>query len=54
MICEYCGFDNEDGSLYAEGSPCGINGCPIFTCCFEKWEEHKFLYHNKKIGIKNE
>ena len=46
-ICEYCGFDSDVDSVRAEGAPCGIDGCPIFTCCMKKWEEHKELCHKE-------
>ena len=46
--CKFCGFDSEADSLVAEGAPCGVDGCPILMCCYEKWKEHKKLYHKKE------
>ncbi len=40
MKCKHCGFDPEWDSLQAEGAPCGVDGCHVFTCCMDAWREH--------------
>lgn len=51
-VCEYCGFDSEEESVRVVGAPCGIDECPIFTCCFDQWLIHKKKYHkNPSIEI---
>lgn len=44
--CKHCGFDPMEGSLYAEGAPCGIDGCLVFTCCMKSWDEHVKKHHS--------
>ena len=31
--------------LSSEGSPCGIDGCDIFTCCDKAFKDHLRQYH---------
>ena len=38
--CSNCGFDSESHSIYAEGAPCGVDGCLVMTCCKESWKKH--------------
>lgn len=40
MKCESCGFDPKWDSLSAEGAPCGVDRCTVFTCCQVAWREH--------------
>ncbi len=40
MKCKSCGFDPECDSLVAEGAPCGVDGCHMFTCCMKAWRNH--------------
>lgn len=49
--CKDCGFDSEEDSLFAEGAPCGVDGCHTYTCCTETWIEHckKTHPHYKSI-----
>lgn len=47
-VCGYCGFNPDEESIKVVGAPCGIDSCPIFTCCFKKWLIHKKKYHKKK------
>lgn len=53
--CKYCGFDSRGDSIYAEGAPCGVNGCLVFTCCMDTWAEHckkahSIYYEERKLG----
>ena len=45
--CKFCGFDSEADSIYAEGAPCGVDGCLVFTCCELSWQEHCKISHPK-------
>lgn len=47
-LCEFCGFDSEADSLVAEGAPCGIDGCPVFHCCYKAWLKHAKKFHKGK------
>ena len=47
MICKHCGFDADEESVRAEGSPCGVDNCWAYHCCRDAWIEHVFEEHNE-------
>jgi hypothetical protein len=45
--CKNCNFDSDVDSIVAEGSPCGVDGCLVYTCCNKTWKEHCKKMHKK-------
>lgn len=49
--CKYCGCAWFE--VNSEGSPCGIDGCDVYTCCEKAWQDHiKQGHPNYKNGDK--
>ena len=46
-VCKYCGFDSSEESIHAEGAPCGVDGCLVFSCCNGSWKDHCRIAHKK-------
>jgi hypothetical protein len=53
--CSNCHFDPESDSIYAEGAPCGVDGCMSYTCCDKTWKAHckrvHKEYYNKYLSV---
>lgn len=49
MKCKHCGFDSMEESIKMVGAPCGFNGCTVFICCIEAWDEHVKTYHAGEV-----
>jgi len=46
--CEFCGTMWYE--VNSEGSPCGIDGCDVFTCCDNAWKAHITKCHPNYEG----